>query len=152
MFDWLDELNAEQRAAVLHDGGHLLIVAGAGSGKTRTLACWVARLLADVDGARRVWGRTFHAVANRLLRQHGGAVGASSATSSGWGSRAGASRDTLASIYSRVVNAQETLADVVERAYPWCRHDLDGLKEVFAGYVARKRARNVVDYDDLLLY
>src|SRR5439155_15964650 len=88
----------------MHDGGHLLIVAGAGSGKTRTLAFRVARLLscgvrperillltfsrraardmlsragqiAESDGARRVWGGTFHALANRLLRQHGGALG-----------------------------------------------------------------------------
>ncbi len=97
MFDALEDLNPEQQAAVLHDGGHLLIVAGAGSGKTRTLACRVARLLAggvrperillltfsrraaremltragqlaETEGARRVWGGTFHAVGNRLLR------------------------------------------------------------------------------------
>src|SRR5256885_15218978 len=104
MFDWIEDLNPEQREAVVHDGGHLLIVAGAGSGKTRTLACRVARLLADgvrperilllpisrraaremlaragqpaeAEGARRVWGAAFHAVGNRLPRQHGAAVG-----------------------------------------------------------------------------
>ncbi len=104
MFDWIDDLNPEQQRAVLHDGGHLLIVAGAGSGKTRTLACRVARLLssgvqperillltfsrraaremlaragqlAETEDARRVVGGTFHAVGNRLLRQYGAAVG-----------------------------------------------------------------------------
>ena len=185
---------------MLHDGGHLLIVAGAGSGKTRTLACRVARLLAggtrperillltfsrraaremlhragqlaEAEGARRVWGGTFHAVANRLLRQYGAGVGLRSGFTVldqgdnadllglvrhdlclGEKGRRFPKKDTLAAIYSRTVNAQERLADVVERSYPWCRDDLDGIKAVFAGYVERKRARNVVDYDDLLLY
>lgn len=200
MFDWLDDLNPEQRRAVLHDGGHLLVVAGAGSGKTRTLACRVARLLAagvrperillltfsrraaremlvragqlaEAEGANRVWGGTFHAVANRLLRRHGGAVGLRpgfTVLDQGDGAdllglvrhdlglgekgRRFPRKDTLASIYSRVVNAQEKLPSVVERAYPWCRDDLDGIRAAFTGYVERKRAGNVVDYDDLLLY
>ena len=200
MFAWLDDLDPEQRRAVLHDGGHLLIVAGAGSGKTRTLACRVARLLAEgarperillltfsrraaremlaragqlaeADGARRVWGGTFHAVANRLLRLHGAAVGlrpgftvldsgdnadllglVRSELGLGETGRRFPRKETLAAIYSRVVNAQEPLAEVVERSFPWCRDDIDGIRAVFAGYVERKRARNVVDYDDLLLY
>jgi len=97
-------LNPEQRAAVEHLGGPLLVVAGAGSGKTRTLACRVARLVergvpperillltftrraaremlgraGSLTGGRglgRVWGGTFHGTANRLLRTHGGALG-----------------------------------------------------------------------------
>ncbi|HZN14298.1 MAG TPA: ATP-dependent helicase [Acidimicrobiales bacterium] len=200
MFDWLDDLNPEQRAAVVHNGGNLLIVAGAGSGKTKTLACRVARLLADgvrperillltfsrraaremlaragqlaeADGARRVWGGTFHAVGNRLLQQHGRAVGLRPGFTVldqgdntdmlgllrhdlglGETGRRFPKKDTLASIYTRVVNAQEKLADVVERAYPWCRDEVDDIKAVFTAYTERKRATNVVDYDDLLLY
>jgi DNA helicase-2/ATP-dependent DNA helicase PcrA len=200
MFAFLEDLNPDQERAVMHDGGHLLIVAGAGSGKTRTLACRVAQLLnqgvrperillltfsrraaremlsragqlAETEGARRVWGGTFHAVANRLLRQHGAAVGLRTGfTVLDQGDntdplglvrhdlglaeqgRRFPKKDTLAAIYTRVVNAQEKLTDVVERAYPWCRNDIDGIKEVFAGYIERKRTRNVVDYDDLLLY
>ena len=43
---WLAELNPEQRRAVCHGDGPLLVVAGAGSGKTRTLAYRVAYLIA----------------------------------------------------------------------------------------------------------
>jgi hypothetical protein len=103
-----DELNEAQRAAVAHGEGPLLIVAGAGTGKTTTLACRVAALIERgvrperillltfsrrasremlaraerATGAQkagqqtgRVWGGTFHAVGNRLLRLHGRALG-----------------------------------------------------------------------------
>src|SRR4030088_1210710 len=97
-------LTDQQRAAVDHGGGPLLIVAGAGTGKTTTLASRLAALvergasperillltfsrreasellrraeaMAGHDVARRVWGGTFHAVGNRVLRRHGRLLG-----------------------------------------------------------------------------
>src|SRR4051812_4727394 len=112
MFDasppWLAGLNPEQQRAAAHGPSPLLILAGAGTGKTATLAARVAHLLAEgaspdriclltfsrraaqellaragrlsgAPGSARVWGGTFHAVGNRLLRMHGHLLGLSPA-------------------------------------------------------------------------
>ncbi len=99
----LNDLNPPQREAVTHAGGPLLILAGAGSGKTRVLAYRVAYLLregvapsailavtftnkaanemrARVDRlvgavARSVWIGTFHHICGRILRRHGDRIG-----------------------------------------------------------------------------
>ncbi len=95
-------LDDDQRRAVQHRGSPLLIVAGAGTGKTRTLTARVADLVATgtapdrvllltfsrraaaelcdragrlVPGAAAVPGGTFHAVAAQVLRSHGAAIG-----------------------------------------------------------------------------
>jgi DNA helicase II / ATP-dependent DNA helicase PcrA len=97
-------LTEEQEVAVAHDGGHLLIIAGAGTGKTTTLAARLAHLVqrgvapertmlltftrraaaelthrAEVLSGQRVsaacWGGTFHAMAARWLRRWGRHVG-----------------------------------------------------------------------------
>ncbi|MCH7870199.1 MAG: UvrD-helicase domain-containing protein, partial [Planctomycetes bacterium] len=103
---WIDELNPAQRQAVTHGDGPLLVIAGAGTGKTRTLASRVGWLveqgvspsrillltftrraaaemlrraanLTGSAGIEQAWGGTFHAVANRLLRKFGRAMGLS---------------------------------------------------------------------------
>ncbi|MEA2301430.1 MAG: ATP-dependent helicase UvrD/PcrA, partial [Solirubrobacteraceae bacterium] len=51
---WLSELNPEQRAAATHAGGPLLILAGAGTGKTTTLCSRVAWLIAGGVPAERI--------------------------------------------------------------------------------------------------
>ena len=59
---------------------------------------------------------------------------------------------TCLSIYSRVVNAQAALATVLAKQFPWCTGSERELKDLFAAYVEAKQQKNVLDYDDLLLY
>ncbi len=56
---YLDKLNPEQRQAVEHMGGPLLVIAGAGSGKTNTLAHRVAHLIVNGADPRRILLMTF---------------------------------------------------------------------------------------------
>ena len=104
--DYAAELNEQQLAAVTAAPGPLLVIAGAGSGKTRTLTYRVAYLLENGIDPRNIllltftnkaaremlgrvanllpvdasglWGGTFHSVGNRILRRHGTALGYSS--------------------------------------------------------------------------
>jgi DNA helicase-2/ATP-dependent DNA helicase PcrA len=197
---WRSGLNEGQRRAVEHRGGPVLVVAGAGTGKTWTLACRVAHLvesgvrperlllltftrraaremltragsLIGRDVLGRSWGGTFHAVGNRLLRRFGRPIGvrpdftvmdqADAADlmdlirgelDLGSSDRRFPRKDTLAAVYSRTVNAGEKLSVVLERSFPWCASEVEGIREVFRHYVRRKRAHNVLDYDDLLLH
>jgi DNA helicase-2/ATP-dependent DNA helicase PcrA len=104
--DFLSSLNTEQQAAVAHTHGPLLILAGAGSGKTRVIAHRIAYLvserIAPADGVlavtftnkaaeemrtrvesllgascRSMWISTFHALCARLLRREAPAIGLS---------------------------------------------------------------------------
>jgi DNA helicase-2/ATP-dependent DNA helicase PcrA len=104
--DYAAELNEQQLAAVTAPPGPILVIAGAGSGKTRTLTYRVAYLLENGIDPRNIllltftnkaaremlnrvanllpvdasglWGGTFHSIGNRILRRHGSALGYSS--------------------------------------------------------------------------
>lgn len=197
---YLEGLNSRQRQAVLHGDGPLLVIAGAGSGKTRALAARVAHLIdrgvpadrillltftrraaaemlkragafIEDRSSGRVWGGTFHSIANRLLRNYGRAVGLDDGftvidrtdteslfgilrTEHGYGKSKTRfpRKETIASIYSRVANAQTPLSETLEQRFPWCQDHAMELKALFVDYTKRKREQNVVDYDDLLLY
>jgi superfamily I DNA/RNA helicase len=58
----------------------------------------------------------------------------------------------VSSIYSRCVNAELPIEQVIGASYSWCSSWAAELKELFATYVEAKQKRNVLDYDDLLLY
>lgn len=101
--NYLDELNESQRAAVLYNEGPSLVIAGAGSGKTRVLTYKIAYLLEQGylpssilaltftnkaaremkeriarqvgPEARRLWMGTFHSIFSRILRKESAALG-----------------------------------------------------------------------------
>ncbi|MEO1857263.1 MAG: UvrD-helicase domain-containing protein, partial [Rubritalea sp.] len=101
--DYQAELNEQQLAAVSSRPGHALVIAGAGSGKTRTLTYRVAFLLDQKVAAKNIllltftnkasremlervkelipqdtsdlWGGTFHSICNRILRRHADELG-----------------------------------------------------------------------------
>ena len=200
--EWLAELNPQQRQAVTHGDGPLLVVAGAGSGKTKTLAYRVAYLIAQgvpperillmsftrraaeemlkraaavsERGAAttgRVWGGTFHAIANRLLRTYSRQAGLHDdftvmdqadaedllnvvrhELNLARNDKRFPRKGTSLAIYSRCVNGSESLETVLKSNYPWCLDYQDQLKVLFSNYVVRKQQRGVLDYDDLLFY
>ncbi len=101
--DYAKELNPEQHEAVMAGEGPILVIAGAGSGKTRTVTYRVARLMESginpskillvtftnkaakemlhraelliKTDIRKIWGGTFHHIGNLILRRHAEAIG-----------------------------------------------------------------------------
>ncbi len=66
----IGDLNPAQREAVLYDGGPLVVIAGAGSGKTRVLTRRIARIVADGVEPYRVMAITFtNKAANEMLER-----------------------------------------------------------------------------------
>ena len=186
-------------------GPPLLIIAGAGCGKTNTLAHRVAHLLLHGADPERVllltftrraaqemtrraqhicaaacsparaqqirWAGTFHSIGNRLLRLYAESIGLvpsftvlDRADSEdlmnllrdelGFSrqSRRFPKKGTCFAIYSYVTNTQRPLREALATTFPWCAMWADALRALFHAYVAGKQARNVLDYDDLLLY
>ncbi|HTZ21238.1 MAG TPA: ATP-dependent helicase [Opitutaceae bacterium] len=196
--DFRAELNDEQYAAVTAPPGPLLVLAGAGSGKTRTLTYRVAYLLEqgvppgeillltftnkaakemlhrvhELTGveAGRFWGGTFHSIGHRALRIHGETIGLPrSFTILDADESDGLLRDAveegdrtffkdkthprpgpLHDIISLSRNTQRTTTETVQRYFPHHEGIIDRLPLFAQKYTAKKRAANVLDYDDLL--
>jgi len=195
--DYCRELNEQPHAAVTAVPGPALVIAGAGSGKTRTLTYRVAYLLEQGIPAERIllltftnkaaremmrrvadllggdvqslWGGTFHSIGARLLRRHAEALGYrrdfsildredSSDLMKSCLAEAEidlkATRfpkaDVLADILSMAVNTVRPVPDVLAQEHEFFTPLGEQIADVLNRYAARKRAANVMDFDDLL--
>ena len=193
------ELNDEQFRVVTAPPKAALVVAGAGSGKTRAITYRVAWLieqgvapqrivlatftnraaremlrrvetLTGSQNVHRVWGGTFHRIANLMLRRHAVSIGYDSNYSILDSEDArdllnlcieDAAIDTkkkrfpkaevVQSIISYATNTDADLADVIVAQYPYFELLTAQIKRVDLIYQQRKRERNGMDYDYLLL-
>jgi DNA helicase-2/ATP-dependent DNA helicase PcrA len=200
--DFAAELNESQARAATHPDGPLLIIAGAGTGKTRTLVYRVAHLLERSprpvrpervllltftrrsaqemlgraerlvgSASRGVHGGTFHGTAHRLLRRFGEAAGLPSdftimdqadaedlmqlsRARLGFGEKKKRfpKKETLHRVYSRHVNTEIPVPRILADEYPQFADLEDDFGRIYADYTSRKTERNLVDYDDLLLF
>jgi DNA helicase-2/ATP-dependent DNA helicase PcrA len=194
-----EELNAEQFRVATSKPQAALVVAGAGTGKTRTITYRVAYLIEQgvspqrillatftnraaremlrrVEGltgsnnVHRVWGGTFHRIANLTLRRHAVSIGYDSNYSILDAEDARdfvnvcideAAIDTKAKrfpkaeviqdIISYANNTDRPIDEVIITRYPYFEMLSQQIRRVDLIFQERKRARNVMDYDDLLL-
>jgi ATP-dependent DNA helicase UvrD/PcrA len=143
----------------------------------RAASDMLARAAAWFDGALeggaepgRICGGTFHAIAHKIIRQHAESfslppqftiLDQGDATDlldvlrpdhgfDGTGLRAPRAA-ACADIYTRCVNTGRPVSEVVTAGFPWCKPFAAQLAALFRAYTARKRARNLLDFDDLLL-
>lgn len=197
LIDYESELNPQQHAVVTAGRGPLLVIAGAGSGKTRTLTYRVAHLIeTGVDPhcillltftnkaaremlhrvdmlapftATRIWGGTFHHIANRILRVHGERVGLAQnytildqsdaysildATMLDLGHK---KKDgiipqggVLFNILSLARNTRIDIEQVLQERYPFFLEYAEEIEKINSCYMERKRRQNLADFDDLL--
>lgn len=193
------ELNEEQFAVVTAKPNAALIIAGAGTGKTRAITYRVAYLieqgvspqrimlatftnrasremlsrvesLTGSQNVHRIWGGTFHRIANLILRRHAISLGYDSNYSILDSEDArgminmcieDAAIDTKATrfpkaevlqdIFSFANNTDLPLENIVAGKYPYFEPLTQQIKRIDQVFRLRKIERNVMDYDDLLL-
>ncbi len=198
--DFRAQLNEEQFHAVTATPGPLLVLAGAGSGKTRTLTYRVAYLLSqgvrpgeillltftnkaakemlhrvhELTGVEpaRFWGGTFHSIALRALRIYGEAIqlprtftildadeAENLLKSSVEDIDKGFFKDKtrprpgpIHEIISLSRNTLQTIAETIDDHFPQHRDFAADIPKFAARYAEKKRAQNVLDYDDLLTF
>ncbi len=195
--DYPRELNEQQLAAVTAPPGPALVIAGAGSGKTRTLTYRVAYLLeqgipadrillltftnkaagemmrrvSDLLGheLRALWGGTFHSIGARILRLHADTLGyqkdftildRDDAKDLIKACMADAKidkkdkhfpkPDVLNEIFSLAANTHKTVEELVDGQFSYFSQFIAEIADQQKRYLARKRATNGMDFDDLL--
>ncbi|HEU0050546.1 MAG TPA: UvrD-helicase domain-containing protein, partial [Patescibacteria group bacterium] len=197
--DYARTLNQEQLDVVLHGDGPCLVLAGAGSGKTRTLTYRVAYLLEHGTDpgrillltftnkaaremlarvsmllgteAKGIWGGTFHAIGSRILRSFARDIGYTpnfsildqddakqlikaimKELSLDPKARRFPSPAVVQDLISYARNTGFRLDEALEEKHPNFYGLAGDIEEIARQYQARKKAANVMDFDDLLSY
>lgn len=188
----IDGFNEKQREAVLHTEGPLLVLAGAGSGKTSMMTGRIAYLITEcgirpenilavtftrkaaeemeervaklLGEKSKVWTMTFHALAVRILRQHGESLGYirnftiyDSADQKSLMKRVceeilgnKTDADIVRSKIALVSNAKNAM--LFSENMKACLEIMEGEEyEVYRAYQAALKKNNAMDYDDLLI-
>ena len=195
--DYPRELNEQQLAAVTAPPGPALVIAGAGSGKTRTLTYRVAFLLEQGIPAERIllltftnkaaqemmrrvsdllghelralWGGTFHSIGARILRLHADTLGYQNDftildrddakdlikaclldAKIDTKDKHFPKPDVLNEIFSLAANTHQNIAELVEGKFSYFDDYAEQIADQHKRYLARKRATNGMDFDDLL--
>jgi ATP-dependent DNA helicase UvrD/PcrA len=196
--DYAAALNQQQLAAVTAGEGPSLVIAGAGSGKTRTLVYRVAYLIdsgvdpsqillltftrksaqqmleraGDLIGARsqRVCGGTFHSVANLLLRRYGRSIGVEpgftildrgdaedlialvrSQLGLNEKDKRFPRKGTIMEMLSKCENTLRSLDEIILEEFSHFGDHAEDLGRLQKAYIAAKRQKQLLDYDDLLV-
>src|SRR6476661_2264064 len=168
----LEGLNPQQRQAVLHEGAPLLIVAGAGSGKTAVLTRRIAYLLAARDvgvgpRARAMWVSTFHSTCVRILRNQASLLPGLNSNFSiydaddsrrlllmigkdmGLDTKRYSPRllaNGISNLKNELIGPEEAATDAANAGEDLVRI----IAEAYAEYQRRLRAANALDFDDLI--
>ncbi len=173
----MEGLNPSQERAVKHFGKPLLIIAGAGSGKTKTLAHKVEFLIKEkgiaperllaitftnkagkeirdrvkrVAGVELSWAGTFHSVALRLLRAKGKEVG----ISTNFSILSEGDRNQIIKKLSQFINTKpETLKNYLSERFENLREPYDEkLEYALQEYLKALKSMNLLDFSTLMLY
>ncbi len=194
-----EELNEAQHKAVAITDGPVLVIAGAGTGKTRTLVYRVAKLVelginpASIllltftrraanemlrrassildERCSKVAGGTFHSFANTILRKYAGLIGFNTnftildnsdaedainviRTQLGFHKKEKRfpKKATIRKVISKSINKSCTIELVVKADYPQFIVNLSDIQKINERYKLYKKAKSIMDYDDLLVY
>ncbi|KAF0120443.1 MAG: DNA helicase II / ATP-dependent DNA helicase PcrA [bacterium] len=194
-----DELNEAQLEAVEVVDGPILVIAGAGSGKTRTLVYRVARLVEEGikpehillltftrkaaqemlrraseildERCGKVSGGTFHSFANTILRRYANLIGFNNNFTildrgdsedvinlirAQFGFHKKESRfprkQAVTNVISKSINKGCSIEDVLIEDYPQFLENSNDLQKIYEEYKRYKKAKSIMDYDDLLIY
>jgi DNA helicase-2/ATP-dependent DNA helicase PcrA len=125
MENYLDQLNPEQKKAVEHIQGPLMVIAGAGSGKTRVLTYRIVHLLANNIQPFNILALTFTNKAAKEMRDRIEAIVGNNIASSLW-------MGTFHSVFSRILRIE---SDKLNYPQNFTIYDTDDAKSLIRGII-----------------